>query len=694
MFKVQILSLCYCMTYTPKKEAKYSISYLTTCQNRTWQLKQTLHLSIENSLSYTCDVQFVLLDYYSTDDLHKYVHEELKEHLDSGKLVYIDANSIYPRTDSVTFDRSKAKNMVAKSATGDILCWLDADNIALQGFSEYINDCFCFNTDIVLQGDFRIAHDVGGRIVCMRSDYERTSGYDESLVGYNHEDVKFVKTLVESLELKRLFIHKRWLEDAFVCNRFSVLQKNLNYAISNKILVLIIFYNCFDYLDECIESIVNQNYTNFEIFMYNDGSTDNSEKICNKYSKMYDNFHYIYHKTNEGPASARYNGFNFLKNYVNSYNDIILQIDGDDFLCTKNAFKIINDTYNTSKCNVTFGSMIGKYSNGVKPINLEDNNFKKTWLYDHPRSFIAFFLNEFDISLFTMNSKYLTRYTDRLFMYHVLERSGYKNIRKIPIELYNYRSHSNNLYKNPKPEHKLMFEYVQNSENKKLIDEIIHIVVCSFKRTTILENFIQQLNKQETLHKIQVHIICNDEISYNWYMNNKKHMKFEYKIYKYNNKNFGFERFLFIKNVLLIEEYIPYVIIIDDDLLFNDDFIQKLYDLRQPKHYICTYGKIFNDNNYWIELDLSVDYFDYGGTGGCILDTNIFKNEKLFEIKDNSILYIEDLWLSYIIHNTKGWKIKNSKLNMKLAKSESMLSANIRDEKQKLLDSILSNKFL
>ena len=222
MFKVQILSLCYCMTYTPKKEAKYSISYLTTCQNRTWQLKQTLHLSIENSLSYTCDVQFVLLDYYSTDDLHKYVHEELKEHLDSGKLVYIDANSIYPRTDAVTFDRSKAKNMVAKYATGDILCWLDADNIALQGFTEYINDCFCFNSDIVLQGDFRVAHDVGGRIACMRSDYERTVGYDESLVGYNHEDVKFVAMLVESLELKRLFIHKRWLEGSFIINKKQI----------------------------------------------------------------------------------------------------------------------------------------------------------------------------------------------------------------------------------------------------------------------------------------------------------------------------------------------------------------------------------------------------------------------------------------------------------------------------------------
>lgn len=268
------------MTYTPKKDAKYSISYLTTCQNRTWQLKQTLHLSIENSLSYAKNVQFVLLNYYSTDDLHEYVHEELKEHLDSGKLVYIDANSIYPRTDSVTFDRSKAKNMVAKYATGDILCWLDADNIALQGFSEYINDCFCFNTDIVLQGDFRIAHDVGGRIVCMRSDYERSKGYDESLVGYNHEDVKFVAMLVESLDLKRLFIHKRWLENSFVSNKSNIfdyfsniycinlgkmIHKKLGMEIqSEKIHKDIIFFPAFDENEEKVREKYNEYTSKYE----------------------------------------------------------------------------------------------------------------------------------------------------------------------------------------------------------------------------------------------------------------------------------------------------------------------------------------------------------------------------------------------------------------------------------------------
>ena len=52
-----------------------------------------------------------------------------------------------------------------------------------------------------------------------------------------------------------------------------------------KISVIVTVYNVEQYLDDCIQSILNQTYTNLEIILVNDGSTDNSIKFCKKYKK-------------------------------------------------------------------------------------------------------------------------------------------------------------------------------------------------------------------------------------------------------------------------------------------------------------------------------------------------------------------------------------------------------------------------
>ena len=52
-----------------------------------------------------------------------------------------------------------------------------------------------------------------------------------------------------------------------------------------KISVIVTVYNVEQYLDDCIQSILNQTYTNLEIILVNDGSTDNILKICQKYKK-------------------------------------------------------------------------------------------------------------------------------------------------------------------------------------------------------------------------------------------------------------------------------------------------------------------------------------------------------------------------------------------------------------------------
>lgn len=74
--------------------------------------------------------------------------------------------------------------------------------------------------------------------------------------------------------------------------------------IRPKVSVAIPVHNAEDYLGGCVESILRQTFTNIQIVLVNDGSTDNTSEICNKYATV-DARVEVYHKANEGVSSAR-----------------------------------------------------------------------------------------------------------------------------------------------------------------------------------------------------------------------------------------------------------------------------------------------------------------------------------------------------------------------------------------------------
>lgn len=68
--------------------------------------------------------------------------------------------------------------------------------------------------------------------------------------------------------------------------------------------IIIPVYNVEEYLDKCLESVINQTYNNIEIILVDDGSTDNSGKICDKYEEK-DSRVKVIHKENGGQSEAR-----------------------------------------------------------------------------------------------------------------------------------------------------------------------------------------------------------------------------------------------------------------------------------------------------------------------------------------------------------------------------------------------------
>lgn len=95
--------------------------------------------------------------------------------------------------------------------------------------------------------------------------------------------------------------------------------------VNYKISVVVPVYNVEDYVKECIESIINQTYSNLEIILVDDGSTDMSGKICDKYAEK-DSHIKVIHKENGGLVSARKAGVDI------ATGDYITFIDSDDWI--------------------------------------------------------------------------------------------------------------------------------------------------------------------------------------------------------------------------------------------------------------------------------------------------------------------------------------------------------------------------
>lgn len=173
------------------------ISFCTTCMGRAHHLKETLPQNIrDNPATEDMDVEFVVLNYNSQDDLHEWMttDPEMKAHIESGLVRYGKT------TDPEFFHMSHAKNMAHRMATGDVLCNLDADNFLGNKFAELLHQNFSENMDIVINPSVRVSKLLGkeeqgffGRVVISKDNFMTLGGYDETFSGWGGEDTDFLQ---------------------------------------------------------------------------------------------------------------------------------------------------------------------------------------------------------------------------------------------------------------------------------------------------------------------------------------------------------------------------------------------------------------------------------------------------------------------------------------------------------------------
>lgn len=100
--------------------------------------------------------------------------------------------------------------------------------------------------------------------------------------------------------------------------------------------IIIPVYNVKLYLDNCIQSVIQQSYTDFECILVDDGSTDGSSEICDQWAEK-DNRIIIVHQPNGGVSSARNKGLEQAK------GEYICFIDSDDWVDVDYLSAMINN---------------------------------------------------------------------------------------------------------------------------------------------------------------------------------------------------------------------------------------------------------------------------------------------------------------------------------------------------------------
>lgn len=127
--------------------------------------------------------------------------------------------------------------------------------------------------------------------------------------------------------------------------------------IKKLVSVVIPIYNVEEYLERCLDSIINQTYKNIEIILVNDGSTDNSYEICKKYEKN-DSRIKIINKKNGGLSEARNYGIEA------ACGKYITFVDSDDYV-EENYVKCLLECIDKYDADISICSYRAIYDNGT-----------------------------------------------------------------------------------------------------------------------------------------------------------------------------------------------------------------------------------------------------------------------------------------------------------------------------------------
>lgn len=305
-------------------------------------------------------------------------------------------------------------------------------------------------------------------------------------------------------------------------------------ANNDLISVIIPIYNAENYIDKCLQSIINQSYDNLEIILINDGSTDDSLKICEKYRKDNSNIILINGK-NRGPSYSRNLGIQ------KSTGMYIVFVDADDY-CEKNMIELLHE--NMKKCNVQL-SIVGRDMLTENNLLIASTAGKSKILSRIEVSEMILRVNESKV--LNISGGPVTK----LYISKIIKNNNItfkKNIHMCEDMIFNleYLNECNLVFYDPK----VMYHYIQHSESITNNKYYTYDTLLIDKTILYADEFYQSLFVNTVLENIAYIRIFRDNFSLLFRYREIIKEKREWELYKQIKSNMK----ITIKNILWTQE--------------------------------------------------------------------------------------------------------------------------------------------
>jgi len=213
----------------------------------------------------------------------------------------------------------------------------------------------------------------------------------------------------------------------------------------NKFIIVVPVYNGEEYIEKCLESILSQTYDNYDLVVIDDCSVDNTFGIISNIYAKSPTFNHIRNDVRVGSPLA-----NFIKGideYSKDEEDIIITVDGDDWLSGDDVLTYLNEVYQDEEIHMTYGQyepVSKNYSNYCQPIpNTRTYRKSGQWLTSHLRTEKRKLFDKINRDdLREKDGQYYVCAGDLAYMYPMVEIAGSKHIKFISKVLYIYNDMS------------------------------------------------------------------------------------------------------------------------------------------------------------------------------------------------------------------------------------------------------------
>jgi glycosyltransferase involved in cell wall biosynthesis len=524
----------------------------------------------------------------------------------------------------------------------------------------------------------------------------------------NREELRDKRTVIELIKkFKRPITSASSIEyDSFNSSNFGDLERDLN-----RVSIIMTNHNCEGYLDRAIRSVLQQTYSNLELIIVDDASTDESLRIIEQFANVDSRIRVFRNLVQRGTYWSKNS---VIHKTTGSY---ITMLDSDDYDFPNRLEKQISGfTSNSIVCVTCLNDRkISEFSKETERIST--GYASMMFRYE-----VFATLGHYDTVKFGADSEFYDRLklvygrTSIVHIDSVLQISPRRTLgltgiipeSSFPRQEYlksyvNWHRRIPSFYMEfpqlirPFPVLDVSIVEYSDLSNSAVIKskstQILPVIMCVWKRVEGFSKVVELLNNQ-TFKNFKLFVWNNNKELASDFIEVLKSANFDYEFYTNDENIGGFGRFEYARKIRRNPGLLDHCVFIDDDQTFNNNLLDTFINEAKPNTILSQWGWKFKKLSYYGE-DSRVsrkpgETIHYAGTGGMVVDMRVFDSEGLFECP-TKYKFIEDLWLSFYANHKLGFNLLKSAAVMKNGDDQYSLYREVKDIKTPMLIDLIEN---